>query len=251
MVSWSTDLECDCVLTFSADAQGNAPRRFLIDVEDTLKSLLSQEDTDGNVQITIEDTGPKSIELGTASSGGYRRFDVRGTYMLSNLLQELTLAKQYGRKQIVLDEARLNENPVNRLARLIKDQFWPNLTRRIDGSNIAVVARDTKDWTADPRPRIYVPVGAPEQHAYYTRIAKEHPNMRLDVQWLKENGADDDEYVRDLNNAPGLLAVAMERVADTPSGEPDYRGLPFVVPGGRFNELYGCGVVIVFKVGVV
>ncbi|SMR41695.1 unnamed protein product [Zymoseptoria tritici ST99CH_1A5] len=223
----------------SHDATGNAPRRFLIDVKDTLKTLLDREDTDGNVQITIEDTGPKTIELGTAASGGYRRFDVRGTYMLSNLLQELTLAKKFGRKQIVLDESRLNENPVNRLARLIKDQFWPNLTRRIDGSNIATVARDPKDWTSDPRPRIYIPVGAPEQFQYYSRIAREHPNMRLDVQWLKEGGADDDEYVRDLNNAPGLLAVAMERVQDTPQGEPDFKGLPFVVPGGRFNELYG------------
>lgn len=158
--------------------------------------------------------------------------------MLSNLLQELTLAKHFGRKQIVLDEARLNENPCNRLARLIKDQFWPNLTRRIDGSNIAAVGRDPKDWTDDPRPRIYIPVGAPEQHAYYTRVAKEHPDMRLDVRWLQED-CGNDEYVRDLNTAPGLLAVAMERVADTPNGEPDYRGLPFVVPGGRFNELYG------------
>ena len=135
--------------------------------------------------------------------------DVRGTYMLSNLLQELTLAKHYGRKQIVLDEARLNENPVNRFSRLIKDQFWPNLTRRIDGSNIAHVARDPKDWTADPRPRIYIPRGAPEQHEYYTRIAREHPDMRLEVIWLDKE-CDKDTYVRDLNDAPGLLAIAME-----------------------------------------
>ncbi|KAK4979540.1 alpha,alpha-trehalase nth1 [Elasticomyces elasticus] len=210
----------------------------MVNVEETLKSLLAREDTDGNVQITIEDAGPKTISLGTAASGGYKRFDVRGTYMLSNLLQELTLAKDYERKVILLDEARLNENPVNRLARLIKDTFWPNLTRRIDGSNIAKVGKDPKDWTDDPRPRIYVPVGAPEQHKYYTRVALEHPDMRLDVRWLSEDPGND-EYVRDLNEAPGLLAIAMERVADTPAGEPDYRGLPFVVPGGRFNELYG------------
>ncbi|OQN98613.1 Neutral trehalase [Cryoendolithus antarcticus] len=222
----------------SHDAQGNAPRRFLINVADTLKLLLSREDTNNNVQITIDDVGPKTLSLGTASSGGYRTFDIRGTYMLSNLLQELTVAHQFGRKQIVLDEARLNENPVNRLSRLIRDSFWPNLTRRIDGSNIKQVGRDPKDWTADPRPRIYIPIGAPEQFEYYTRIAREHPNMRLDVQWLNEK-CDDNEYVRDLNNAPGLLAVAMKRIADTPEGEPDFEGLPFVVPGGRFNELYG------------
>ena len=203
-----------------------------------MKTLLAREDTDHNIQITIEDHGPKTIPLGTAASGGYRRFDVRGTYMLSNLLQELTLAKKYGRKQIVLDEARLNENPVNRMARLVKDMFWPNLIRRIDGSNVFQVAKDPKDWTSDPRPRIYVPVGAPEQFDYYTRVAAEHPEIRLDVQWLSSDPSND-EYVRDLNEAPGLLAIEMERIADTKDGKPDFRGLPFVVPGGRFNELYG------------
>jgi len=34
-------------------------RRFLVDVDATLQSLQSQEDTDGNMQITIEDNGPK------------------------------------------------------------------------------------------------------------------------------------------------------------------------------------------------
>ena len=72
--------------------------------------LQNQEDTDGNMQITIEDSGPKGelrstktqanytmltplkkvLSLGTAASNGYNRFDVRGTYMLSNLLQELS-----------------------------------------------------------------------------------------------------------------------------------------------------------------
>lgn len=158
--------------------------------------------------------------------------------MLSNLLQELALAKDHGRKQIVLDEARLNENPVNRLSRLIKDFFWPNLTRRIDGSNIAKVGKDPKDWTDNPRPRVYIPRGAPEQHAYYSRVAREHPDMNLDVQWLSTDPGDQ-KYVRDLNAAPGLLALEMERVEDTPNGDIDFKGLPFVVPGGRFNELYG------------
>ncbi len=176
--------------------------------------------------------------MGTEASNGYNRFDVRGTYMLSNLLQELTLAKDFGRKNIVLDEARLNENPVNRLSRLIRDTFWNGLTRRIDGSNIGKVGMDPKDWTSDPRPRIYVPHGAPEQYEYYTKISKKFPEMRLDVQWLQED-CSNPEYVRDLNAAPGLLAVAMEESANPATGEKDMRGLPFVVPGGRFNELYG------------
>lgn len=159
--------------------------------------------------------------------------------MLSNLLQELTLAKGFGRKNIILDEARLNENPVNRLARLIKDSFWDGLTRRIDGSNIAQVAKDPKDWTDDPRPRLYIPRGAPKQHEYYTRFARQHPEVRLDVQWLPGEAVTP-EYVMSLNKAPGLLALATEEyVKDPATGEQGMRGLPFVVPGGRFNELYG------------
>ena len=176
--------------------------------------------------------------MGTAASNGFNRYDIRGTYMLANLLQELTLAKGYGRQHIVLDEARLNENPVSRLSRLIRFSFWEGLTRRIDGSVIERVGKDPKDWTDDPRPRIYVPPGAPEQFEYYTRLAKKRPEIRLDVQWLPSEKITA-EYVRDLNDKPGLLAVAMEEYTDPGTGEHDLRGLPFVVPGGRFNELYG------------
>lgn len=158
--------------------------------------------------------------------------------MLSNLLQELTVAQSFGRKRIVLDEARLNENPVDRLSRLIKKSFWTALTRRIDGSNIEVVGKDPKDWTKDPIPRIYVPPGAPEQYEYYKNIAETQPELRLDVQLLPE-GKITGEYVRDLNDRPGLLALAMEEYTDETTGKKDLRGVPFVVPGGRFNELYG------------
>lgn len=212
-------------------------RRFLIQVEPTLQSLQSQEDTDNNMQITIEDNGPKVLSLRTAASNGHNRFDVRGTYMLSNLLQELSLAKEYGRKQIILDEARLNENPVNRLSRLIRDHFWEGLTRRIDASSIEIAAKDPKDWTDDPRPRIYVPIGAPEQLEYYQKVAQDRPELRLDVQQLPAKITP--ELVRDMNDAPGLLAVEMEESTDPVTGERTLRGLPFVVPGGRFNELYG------------
>ncbi|KAJ6285459.1 trehalase-domain-containing protein [Bipolaris maydis] len=222
----------------SHDEASLQPRRFKINVDETLAQLLAREDSDQNYQITIEDKGPKTLSLGTLGSNAFKKHDVRGTYMLSNLLQELTLAKDYGRKTIVLDESRLNENPVNRLSRLIQFSFWDGLTRRIDGSNIAKVAKDPKDWTADPHPRVYIPHGAPEQYEYYTRIAREHPDMRLEVIWLPKD-CDDPTYVRDLNKAPGLLAIAMEEWIDPETNKKDLRGLPFVVPGGRFNEIYG------------
>ncbi|ORY65011.1 neutral trehalase [Pseudomassariella vexata] len=212
-------------------------RQFLVDVDHTLDSLAKQEDTDGNMQITIEDAGPKVISLRTAGSGGYNRFDIRGTYMLSNLLQELFMAKEFGRKQVILDIGRLNENPVNRLSRLIKDQFWDGLTRRIDASSIEIAAKDPKDWTDDPRPRIYIPPGAPEQFEFYRKVAQERPELRLDVLMLPEKITP--EIVRNMNAKPGLLAVEMEEIVDPQTGQKILRGLPFVVPGGRFNELYG------------
>lgn len=98
----------------------------------------------------------------------FARFrQIRGTYMLSNLLQELALARDHGQKSIVLDEARLNENPVARLSRMcvdspeavrtelkadvsgvschrIRHSFWSNLTRRIDGDGLEAICADPK-----------------------------------------------------------------------------------------------------------
>ena len=47
------------------------------------------------------------------------------------------------------------------------------------------------------------------------------------------------EGVRDLNDKPGLLALAVESYTDVKTETREFRGLPFVVPGGRFNEMYG------------
>ena len=51
-------------------------RKFIVDVEATLRSLLAREDTDSNMQITIEDDGPKvgrslSIHPQLLASGGW------------------------------------------------------------------------------------------------------------------------------------------------------------------------------------
>jgi alpha,alpha-trehalase len=68
----------------------------LVDVEETMKLVLEQEDTDGNFQVSrrlkpilknvadalpcsqiaATDKGPKVFSLGTASSNGYNSFDV-------------------------------------------------------------------------------------------------------------------------------------------------------------------------------
>jgi alpha,alpha-trehalase len=94
---------------------------------------------------------------------------VQGTYMLSNLLQELALAREYGRTRVVLDEARLAENPVDRLSRMIKNSFWNALTRRIDAEGIEVACRDPKNMSSDGRnlARIYIPFGQDAMAEHY------------------------------------------------------------------------------------
>ncbi|THU84192.1 glycoside hydrolase family 37 protein [Dendrothele bispora CBS 962.96] len=212
------------------------PRRFLIDVEETIRVVLEQEDTDGDLQISVTDAGPKMMALGTATSNGFKTFDIRGTYMLSNLLQELALARDHGRKRIVLDEARLTENPVDRLNRMIKNSFWHSLTRRIDGEGLEIITADPKNRTGRINPRIYVPHGEPAMAEYYRKVAKEKPHMNLDVQVLPEK-PDDPHFVKSLNSKPGILALAMNQVDDGRGGK-TLKGIPFIVPGARFNELY-------------
>lgn len=79
-----------------ADETSSKPRKFLVDVEETMKLVLEQEDTTGNFQVSrhmmlrrpeaganvleqiaATDTGPKVLSLGTAASNGHNSFDVR------------------------------------------------------------------------------------------------------------------------------------------------------------------------------
>ncbi|KAI8912311.1 trehalase-domain-containing protein [Powellomyces hirtus] len=212
-------------------------RKFLIDVEETQRMILAQEDTDGDFQITVQDSGPKSFQLGTANSSGYRKYEIRGTYMLSNLLQELALASDYGRKFIVLDEDRLNENPLDRLSRLIKFHFWDGLTRRIDAEGLEIICNDPKNRSADQRPRVYVPYHDALAMEYYTEVAQARPHLNLDIVRLPEIITP--RYVKSLNGHPGILSLGLRKTTDPRTKKPVIRGTPFVVPGGRFNEMYG------------
>ena len=123
---------------------------------------------------------------------------------------------------------------MDRLERLIKNHWWNNLIRNIDASGIVFAAKDPKpDDHDDFLARIYVPRGVPEQYAYYSRLARERPRMRLDVQWLPAEDLTAG-FIKSLNNKPGILALEMEKDPKTN----ELVSLPFIVPGGRFNELY-------------
>ncbi|MEE9578504.1 MAG: trehalase family glycosidase, partial [Gemmatimonadota bacterium] len=128
----------------------------------------------------------------------------------------------------------IHANPVRRISRMIREVFWDGLTRTIDAEGLVHVAIDEKGegTDLDRRPRIYVPHGDTKALAYFQRVASERPELGLEVERLPETITP--EYVLDLNKRPGILSL--ELVEDD---EGLVRGLPFVVPGGRFNELYG------------
>jgi alpha,alpha-trehalase len=155
--------------------------------------------------------------------------------MLSNLLQELALARDHGRKRIVLDEARLTENPVSRLSRMIRSSFWNSLTRRIDGDGLEIICADPKNRSGQFTPRIYVPHGESQMAKYYRQVAIDKPHLHLEVEVLPPK-CDDPHFVKSLNSRPGILALAMDEVDDGNGGK-TLKGIPFIVPGARFNEV--------------
>ncbi len=183
-------------------------------IEAHFQALLEQEDTDGDRRITVHDRGPRLYE-----AEGLR---VEGTYALANLLQELAAARDAGQQWLELDPEILRQPPTQRLSASIRERCWHGLTRTLDVEHLAAVLEDSK---MPDRPRIYVPSDDAAAFAYYKKLQSQIPFELVQLPCSLSR-----EFVLSLNQAPGLLALAHDG-----SGKP----LPYVVPGGRFNELYG------------
>ncbi|KAJ5721203.1 uncharacterized protein N7483_009137 [Penicillium malachiteum] len=213
------------------------------------QALAEEEvkDTDNDYKITVDDKGSKIWPLDLLGPTDFVTMKLeeltRFQFYYSLLQNSSNLLAVPGKTQTQgamarLTDRELNENPVTRLSRLIRTSFWDSLTRRIDISNVARVAKDPKDWTENPRGRLYVPRGALNQYEYYKKFADENPDaLELDVILLPESITP--EYARDLNDVPGILALEVDSYFDPETQREELRGVPFVVPGARFNELYG------------
>ncbi len=207
----------------------------LVDVQENLNRLVEDEDTDGDRKITVLDTRGAEKERGdkrfwlVATDG--KRYELVGTYYLSNLLQELKLAQDAGAEITRLDLRKVFENPVRRISRSIREIYWDGLTRRMDKQNLAQLLSDEK-VSGDGFRYVYVPRTDELAYEYFSQVSKQRPDLRLRVERLPAEITP--EYVRSLDGKHGPLCLALEK---TPEG--DYVGVPFVVPGGRFNEMYG------------
>ena len=197
---------------------------FSLEIAATLARLLAQEDTDGDKKITIEDRGPKAFSLQSTEGSDYI---IKGTYYLSNLLQELVIAQREGQQEVTIPLEKIEELPVARISRMIREYYWAGLTRSMDKDGIEALLSDSKnEQLAGDVLNIYVPFGDALAWDYYTALAKELP---LNPIRLPEKITP--EYVKRQNDVSGILSLQLEQ---TNQG---IKGVPFVVPGGRFNEM--------------
>jgi alpha,alpha-trehalase len=218
-------------LDLAAAADLAAP--ISVDVDENRRLLLSEEDTDGDARITIDDRVGQSGRRGDATflvlATDGRRYRISSTYHVSNLLQELTLAAQNGHVETVLDPARILENPVDRISRHIRELYWDGLTRRIDADHLPQILHDEKTATSEGR-FLYVPHDDAVAYAYFSDAVL--PETQLNVVRLPDEVTP--AYVEQLEGRHGLLTLALQSDAHGL-----LEGVPFVVPGGRFNEMYG------------
>ncbi len=193
---------------------------FELRVESTFERLIAVADTDGDKKITVEDE-PKMPFLIPRSAGD--SVAIEEIYYLSNLLQELAIARADDRDTLQISLREIREEPTKRISRRIKEQFWDDLTRTIDRKGLRKILRDTK--ASDGVQRLYVPATDTTGIKYYKELQQELSGFEMVI--LPQEISP--QYVKSINNQPGLLALKIE----------NDRGVPFVVPGGRFNEMYG------------
>lgn len=198
--------------------------KFKLHIIQTIEKLLAQEDTDGDKKITIDDNGPKKFSLHDEDGNSAV---IEGTYQLSNLLQELALAKKNNTEFAEINLNEITEDPVKRISRKIKDLYWKGLTRTIDADGVKKILEDNK--IENELAYLYVPFGDEIVFDYFKKLEATTPKLKV-VQMPKNISP---EYVLSLNKKPGILALALQIKNN------EISGVPFVVPGGRFNEMYG------------
>lgn len=205
-----------------------------VSVAETLARVEAQDDTDGDKKITVHDRVTPFL---LRDKNGVALRALTNFYQLSVLMQECKRALDAHESEAPMDHLQLDETAVERTHRFIKEYFWNALTRRIDAGNLDDVVRDSK--VSSRYEYVYVPSGDAAAVKYFADIANSaegrHRFPPLKVVVLPPPEKITAAFVRNLDGAHGLLSLKLETNA---TGEKVY-GVPYVVPGGRFNELYG------------
>jgi len=218
-----------------AEAQPVTPG-FHVASRHIMRDLLDNEDTDGDRKITVHDAYIRGTDRGDkmfwfATIEG-KRCAVEGVSSLANFLQELTLLQERGVDTGWVSAWRIVEPPADRVSRSIRELYWEGLTRTVDEAGLPRVLADEKSASADGFRYVYVPSSDVLAQQYFTSVAARHPEWKMRVRTIPLRP--DAAFVHRLEGAHGILSLALRR---TPEG--GIQGVPFVVPGGRFNEMYG------------
>jgi alpha,alpha-trehalase len=128
--------------------------------------LLEEQDSDCDQKITILDQSSRRFRFRLQGQA----YDVQGSYGLSTLLEELSLAL---RSEAAPRLDRVGEDPVARMSRRIRTEYWPALTRRLDEDGLPGLLDDAKVPQVAQR-ALYVPADDPRALAYYRRAARRY-----------------------------------------------------------------------------
>jgi alpha,alpha-trehalase len=205
----------------------------IVPVSQNLWRLLDQEDTDRDRRITVRD---RVTPFDVRDRQGATVRTVGGVYPLSVLMQELKRLEDGRQTEVELARLPLDETAADRTHRLIRDFYWDALTRRIDAAHLDQVLADPK--VQSNCDYLYVPASDEAALRYFSRCeqiaAEQKRSPALRVLRLPPPRQITGPFIRNLDGQHGLLSLALETNSD---GQP-LRGVPYVVPGGRFNELY-------------
>ena len=114
---------------------------------------------------------------------------------------------------------------------MIREVYWQGLTRQIDAAHLQQVLKDPKSGD-DGTKYLYVPNDDETAFNYFSNAAKKMSNS--DIKVVRLAAKIDPNWIKNLDGRHGLLVLCLEKISDS-----NYRGVPYVVPGGRFNEMYG------------
>ncbi len=115
---------------------------------------------------------------------------------------------------------------------MIRELYWEALTRRIDSLGLHNVLPDQKMDNGDPERYLYVSSDDSIASLYFTSFLDIHKALNTRVVTLPEQALAASTASREHHH--GILALGL-----TSDGNGGYAGRPYVVPGGRFNEMYG------------
>lgn len=152
--------------TAPSTAPARAMPRGAESLEQVRFRLLEEQDTDCDQKITKNDQGSGRFSFRLLEQD----YELNGHYVLSNLLQELSLALRHGALPQI---ERVMEDPLQRTSRLIRDVYWPALTRRADASGLPRLLEDPKRPPSRQR-YLYVPSDDPRALDYFRAAGKRY-----------------------------------------------------------------------------